>query len=40
MGVIRELRKELKKGLNYINKKLGNVNRCGTFAPATTTGVH
>lgn len=39
MGVIKELRKSFKKGWNYVTKTLVNVNKGGTFAPATTIDV-
>ena len=35
-----ELRKRIKKGWNFIIKRLGNVNKGATFAPATATDVH
>jgi len=35
-----ELRKSFKKDWNYISKRLVNVNKGGTFAPATTKNVH
>ncbi|MDR7210112.1 hypothetical protein, partial [Flavobacterium piscis] len=38
--VISELRKSYKKDGNYIIKKVVNVNKGGTFAPATATDVH
>ena len=35
-----ELRKSFKKDWNYIRKRLVNVNKGGTFAPATAKNVH
>lgn len=39
-AVMSELRKSFKKDWNYIKKRLVNVNKGGTFAPATTKNVH
>ena len=40
LGVIRVLRKSFEKHWNYAIKKLVDVNKGGTFAPATTRDVH
>ena len=40
LGVIRVLRKSFEKHWNYTIKKLVDVNKGGTFAPATTRDVH
>jgi hypothetical protein len=37
---MRMLRKSFEKDWNYINKKLADVNKLPTFAPATAIDVH